>query len=185
MTPARPPQRRSTRGFAHAAALLAPDLRAAAEKRGFALARMLTHWTEIVGGETAALARPVKMTHGRGSLGGTLVLLVPGAAAPMVQMEAERIRRAVNAAYGYAAVARVRLTQSAPEGYAGFAEGHGPGPGRGAPPPTGAPPGAEAAEAAARTAAAGAADPALRAALEALGRAVLSRAAPDTEETRR
>ena len=169
MTRARTPFRRSTRGFAHAAALLAPDMRAAAEKRGFALARMLTHWTEIVGEDTARLARPVKMTYGRGSLGGTLVVLVPGAAAPMVQMQAERIRRAVNAAYGYAAVARVRLTQTAPEGHLGFAEA--------APPLDGTPPGTPdpaRAEAAARDAAAGAADPGLRAALEALGREVLS-----------
>ena len=177
-SPARPPARRSTRGFAHAASLLAPDMRAAAEKRGFALARMLTHWAEIVGEDAARLARPVKMTHGRGSLGGTLVLLVPGAAAPMVQMQAERIRRAVNAAYGYAAVARVRLTQTAPEGYLGFAEA--------APPLDGAPPGAPdraGAQSAARDAAAGTADPELRAALEALGRAVLSSTAHDAKET--
>lgn len=181
MSHPRPPARRSTRGFAHAAALLAPDMRAAAEKRGFALARMLTHWTEIVGAETAALARPVKMTHARGSLGGTLVLLVPGAAAPMMQMESERIRRAVNAAYGYAAVARIRLTQTAPEGHAGFAET--PAPLDGAPTGT-----ARAAEldAAAREAAAGTADPGLRAALEDLGRAVLARRTPtQTMETPR
>lgn len=178
MTRAAQPFRRRSRGFAHAAALLAPDLRAAAERRGFALARMLTHWTEIVGEDTARLARPVKMTHARGSLGGTLVLLVPGAAAPMVQMQSERIRRAVNAAYGYAAVGRVRLTQTAPEGYAGFAEA--------APPLTGTPPGApgpDAADAAARAAAAGTADPALRAALEDLGRAVIARAGPPPADT--
>ncbi len=166
MTRTRPPYRRPSRGFAHAAALLAPDMRAAAETRGFALARMLTHWTEIVGEDTARLARPVKMTHSRGSLGGTLLLLVPGAAAPMVQMQAERIRRSVNAAYGYAAVARVRLTQTAPEGHAGFAEA--------AAPLAGAPP-APSRDAEAAEAAAGIADPGLRAALESLGRAVLTR----------
>ncbi len=166
MTRTRPPYRRPSRGFAHAAALLAPDMRAAAETRGFALARMLTHWTEIVGEDTARMARPVKMTHSRGSLGGTLLLLVPGAAAPMVQMQAERIRRAVNAAYGYAAVARVRLTQTAPEGHAGFAEAA-------APPISGAPP-APSRDAEAAQVAAGIADPGLRAALESLGRAVLT-----------
>jgi hypothetical protein len=54
-------------------------LRAPAEKRGFAEARLLTHWEEIVGAEVASIALPLKITYGRG-FGGTLVLLTTGRA---------------------------------------------------------------------------------------------------------
>ena len=39
------PARRRMRGFEAAALLVAPDIRRGAEKRGFAVARLLTHWT--------------------------------------------------------------------------------------------------------------------------------------------
>ena len=157
------PYGRKARGFAQAGSLVGDRLQGASERRGFALSRLLTRWSEIVGEETAALARPLKVTHARGSLGGTLVLLVPGAAATLIQMKSEAIRRAVNAAYGYPAIAKVRLTQTAPEGFAAPERPEAP------PPPS------PEAEAAARALAEGTADPELRAALEELGRAVHSR----------
>ena len=157
------PYGRKPRGFAQAGSLVGDRLQIASERRGFALSRLLVRWTEIVGEETARLAKPLKITHGRSSLGGTLVLLVPGAASTLIQMKSEAIRRAVNAAYGYPAIAKVRLTQTAPEG---FAE-----PSLPAEPP---PPSPEA-EAEARALAEGTNDPQLRAALEELGRNVHSR----------
>ena len=78
-------------------------------------------------------------------------------------MKSEAIRRAVNAAYGYPAIAKVRLTQTAPEG---FSE-----PAMPAEPPAPSPE----AEAEARALAEGTHDPDLRAALEELGRNVHSR----------
>lgn len=68
-------------------------------KAGTAVARLLTHWgEEVVGPEIAAHARPVKISHGK-NLGATLTLLVAGARAPMIEMQAPRIRERVNACY--------------------------------------------------------------------------------------
>src|SRR5690606_14903173 len=74
------PPRRRMRGFEAAAQLVASRVKAAGETRGFAVARLLTHWTEVVGPEIAAHTRPVKISHGKG-IGATLTLLVPGAQA--------------------------------------------------------------------------------------------------------
>lgn len=117
------PSRRRMRGFESAAQLVAHRIKAVGERRGFASARLLTNWEEVVGPEIAALARPVKISHGKG-FGATLTLLVPGPHAPMLNMQLERIRERVNACYGFNAVARIVLTQTAPTGYAtasGFA----------------------------------------------------------------
>ena len=111
------PPRRRMRGFETAAALLARDLKAPAEKRGFGEAKLLTHWPEIVGEDLAAIARPVKITYGRG-FGGTLVVLTTGSNAPLLEIQKERIVERVNATYGYRAVAHVHITQTAPTGFA-------------------------------------------------------------------
>jgi hypothetical protein len=110
--------------------------------------------------------------YAREGFGATLTLLVAPAAAPVVQMQLPAIREKVNACYGYAAIARIALTQTAPDG---FAEGASPflrAPP--APPPRSPDPDPAAA---ARIAAAteGIADPRLRSALEALGRSILTR----------
>jgi hypothetical protein len=114
--PSEPPRRRK-RGFETAGALLAAALKAPAEKRGFGEAKLLTHWPEIVGEDIAAIARPVKITWGRG-FGGTLVLLTTGSNAPVLEMQKDRIAERVNATYGYRAVAHVHITQTAPTGFA-------------------------------------------------------------------
>ncbi|MBK5926271.1 DUF721 domain-containing protein [Rhodobaculum claviforme] len=148
-----------------------PPRRAAGEKRGFAVARLITHWDEIVGPDTARMARPVRLGWARGQrssgLGATLTLAVPGPAAPMVQMLAPRIIARVNAALGFAAVARVALAQGAeaPPAHAGLAEDAAPFTPRADP----------ALAQRACAVADGVRDPALRSALEALGRSVLSR----------
>ena len=111
-----PPPRRK-RGFEAAGALLDGSLKAPAEKRGFGEAKLLTHWAEIVGAETAAIARPVKITWSRG-FGGTLVLLTTGGHAPILEMQKDRIVERVNATYGYRAIAHVHITQTAPTGFA-------------------------------------------------------------------
>jgi hypothetical protein len=96
---------------------LAKDLRGPAEKRGFADARLLTHWPEIVGEAVAEIALPVKITHGRG-FGGTLVLLTTGGHAPVLEMQKEALVDKVNACFGYRAVSHVHITQTAPTGFA-------------------------------------------------------------------
>lgn len=107
----------TTRGFSRAATLLQKPIRSASESRGFAVSRVLTHWSEIVGRDISAMARPTDVSYRRGGLGGTLTLLVTGAQAPMVEMQKEKIREKVNACYGYNAIARVRITQTAPTGF--------------------------------------------------------------------
>lgn len=111
----------TTKGFARTSSLLQARIRKAGETRGFAVTRLLTHWAEVVGDDIAAIARPVDVNYGRnGGFGATLTLLTTGAQAPMLEMQKERIRERVNGVYGYNAIARIRITQTAP---VGFAEG--------------------------------------------------------------
>ena len=114
---------RRMRGFEAAAQLLTQRIRAAGESKGFAVARLLTHWDEIAGADTARITRPVKVHYGREGLGATLTLLVSAAHAPLVQMNLAKLVDRVNATYGYAAIARIALTQTATTG---FAEGQTP-----------------------------------------------------------
>ncbi|MBT8459046.1 MAG: DUF721 domain-containing protein [Boseongicola sp.] len=113
---------RRKRGFERASSLVAGRVRTASETRGFAVSRLLTHWDDIVGSDLCGLAKPIDIKYGK-SFGATLTLLVKGAEAPMVEMQKETIRERVNACYGYAAIQTVRLTQTAPRG---FAEGQEP-----------------------------------------------------------
>ncbi|MEM9784885.1 MAG: DUF721 domain-containing protein [Pseudomonadota bacterium] len=108
----------TTRGFSRAATLLQPRIRKASEERGFAVTRLLTHWAEVVGDATAQIATPVNVSYGRGGMGATLTLLTTGPQAPMLEMQKDQIREKVNACYGYRAISRVRITQTAPTGFA-------------------------------------------------------------------
>ncbi|WP_312525126.1 DUF721 domain-containing protein [Paracoccus sp. (in: a-proteobacteria)] len=111
------PAKRRMRGFEVASSLVAQRIRSVGETRGFAVARLLTNWAEVVGADIAARTRPVRISHGRG-MGATLTLLVQGAHAPLIEMELPRIREKVNACYGFNAVSRITLTQTAPTGFA-------------------------------------------------------------------
>ena len=113
-----PHANRRKRGFEPASSLLSKSIRKAGETRGFAVSRVLTHWEDIVGQDTARIARPVDVRYGRQGFGATLTVLVAGAQAPMLEMQKETIREKVNACYGYAAISRIRLTQSSPVGFA-------------------------------------------------------------------
>ena len=158
----------TTRGFSRAVSLMQKRIRGATESRGFAQSRVLTHWAEIVGEATAKIAHPVDVGYAKGGFGATLTVLTSGAQAPMLEMQKEQIRTKVNACYGYNAIARIRITQTAATG---FAEGqlafdHGPKTPRGPKPE-------------ARAAASDLAKPVenddLRTALEALGANVISK----------
>lgn len=112
-----PPRRSTTRGFKRTDSVLSDRIRRAGESRGFAVSRMLTHWTEIVGPEIAAIARPANISYGRGGFGATLTVLTTGPHAVMLEMQKQRLREKVNAVYGYNAIARVRISQTAPDGF--------------------------------------------------------------------
>ncbi len=115
--PTTPPSRRA-RGFETASKLVGRQIRDVGEARGFAVSRLLTHWAEIAGADIAATSRPIKISYGKGGLGANLTLLTTGAAGPMLQMQLPALREKVNACYGYNAIARITLTQTAPTGFA-------------------------------------------------------------------
>jgi hypothetical protein len=166
LTPPNPEHRR--RGFEPAFGLMKDAVRSAGESRGFAVARLLTHWAEVAGEEMARKTRPVRIGYGKGGMGATLTLLVKATEAPMVQMALPVLKERVNAVYGYAAISHIHLTQTAPlgfaEGQAEFAAAPKPVP---APDPV--------LQAKAGEAADGIADPALRSALEQLAQNILTR----------
>jgi len=165
-----PAKKGTTKGFKRSSALIDPQLRKVSEARGFAVSRVLTHWAEIAGAQIAAIARPVEVSYGRQGFGATLTVLTTGPQAPMLEMQKEALRERVNAAYGYNAIARIRITQTAATG---FAEGQVAFDG----PPKREKPAAPdpAATRAAHAIAAPVRDEGLRSALEALGRNVLSK----------
>lgn len=165
-----PTDGKPTRSFAQAGRLVERQIRAAGETRGFAVARVLTHWADIVGPDLAALMHPVDVRYGRdGGFGATLTVLCAGARAPLAEMRKNEVRMRVNAAYGYNAIARVRVTQTAAQG---FAEGQAAFGQRPATAPSALTPELQARAA---QSAAPIDDVALRAALETLAQNVLSR----------
>jgi hypothetical protein len=160
---------RRMRGFEAASGLLKERIRTAGEARGFAVTRLLTAWAEIVGADVAAITRPVKVGYAKGGMGATLTLLTTSANGPMVQMQLPAIKEKVNACYGYAAISRIVITQTAPSG---FAEGQA----EFTPAPKQTPAPDPAIKAQAHQAAKGVHDNALREALENLTQNFLSRA---------
>ena len=108
----------TTRGFTRTSSLLQKRIRRASESRGFSESRLLTHWAEIAGADIAKIARPVNVSYGRQGLGASLTVLTTGAQAPILEMQKEKLREKVNAVYGYNAISRIRITQTAPTGFA-------------------------------------------------------------------
>ena len=108
----------STYGFKQASGLVQGRIRAAGEARGFAQSRILTHWEEVAGADLAAVSRPVEISYARQGFGATLTVLTTGANAPVLEMQKEVLRARINAVYGYNAIARVRVTQTAATGFA-------------------------------------------------------------------
>ena len=162
------PGARRARGFSRAASLLEKRVRDAGARRGFAVTRLLTHWPEVAGPDIARIARPVEVSYGRGGMGATLTLLTTGANAPLLEMQKEHLRERVNAVYGYSAIRRIRITQTAPTGFAEGQAAFTPAPKADKTPPP------ECRQRAARVVD-GVSDQTLRAALETLGANILSR----------
>jgi hypothetical protein len=117
-SPTKLASKRGRRGFMQTGGILGNQIRKASEKRGFAETRLLTHWSEIAGESVARVAQPVKVNYSRQGIGATLTLLCTGANAPMLQMQLPQIKERVNGCYGYNAISRIQLTQTAPTGFA-------------------------------------------------------------------
>jgi hypothetical protein len=191
MPPTRPPSEPQTEParaprrfrFEPAGGLVSRQVRKAGETRGFAVARVLTHWAEVAGPDLARLCRPQRISYAKGGFGATLVVEAPGAAAPLVSMRLDALRERINAVYGYAAIARIQLVQggSAASAPPGLAEAQTPF--SGAPPLRSdnlAPPSSARlaqAQAVLNTLTDGVADPGLRAALDRLALNILGRSA--------
>lgn len=104
--------------------------RKAFEKYGFSTATLITDWATIAGAELAACSAPdrLKWPHrperseedaapraprdAKTRQGATLVLRVDGARALDVQYKARQIIERINAYFGYAAVAQLRIVQA-------------------------------------------------------------------------
>jgi hypothetical protein len=100
--------------------------RKAFEKYGFSTASLVTDWPAIAGTELAAYTAPERLKWprgvehseegaapaGKGRSGATLVLRVDGARAVDVQYKARQIIERINAYFGYAAVAELRIVQA-------------------------------------------------------------------------
>ena len=152
--------RPATRGPRQLGKLLPPELRKAFRARGFAEAGVLTEWPAIVGEDLAARSCPERL--GRD---GTLRVRLEGGAALEFQHLAPQILERIATFFGYRAVNRMTLVQ-------------GPLPPRRKParPSLRALDASE--EAALRARIADIEDPALKAALDRLGRAVLGTSRP-------
>jgi hypothetical protein len=146
------------------AELVAGILAPVSARRGFATADLVAAWPEVVGARTASCTRPERIAWPRdGSSrdeGGVLHLLVDGPRAVLIQHETDQIIERVNAFLGRRAITRVRLIQ----GHVAKALD--------APKP---PPGLDEAQEARLRGVVTGVDGDLRAALDRLGRGVLSR----------
>lgn len=100
--------------------------RKAFEKYGFSTATLITDWQPIVGAEMAAWTAPERLKWPRlagdgeaevensrrgGRAGATLVLRVDQARALDVQYKSKQIIERINAYFGYAAIAELRIIQ--------------------------------------------------------------------------
>jgi len=94
-------------------------VRPAFERYGFATADLLSNWRHYAGDEFAACTAPEKLTWPRhpadgdaGAAGATLLLRVSGARALEVQHKLPLLMDRINAAFGYRAIASIRLLQA-------------------------------------------------------------------------
>ena len=110
------PDKRSGR-FKRTSELLRRTINEASEGRGFSETRLLTHWSTFVGIGLAEKTYPVKISFASGGLGATLTILTTGPHALELEMLKHQIKEKVNAAYGYNAVARIKITQTAETGF--------------------------------------------------------------------
>jgi len=110
--------KRKRKGFVQTGGLLAAQIRSIGGARGFAETRLLTQWAEIAGPDLASITRPGKVNYRREGMGATLALECDGAHGPEVQMQLPALMGRINAAYGYAAISDIRITQVQQRGFA-------------------------------------------------------------------
>jgi len=89
-----------------------PDVtRSALARRGFAAARVIADWAEIVGPALAETSIPERLVRGRSADSATLVVRVRPAAALELQHWMPQVIERLNGYFGFRAVGRIRLIQ--------------------------------------------------------------------------
>ncbi|MGC6484792.1 MAG: DUF721 domain-containing protein [Candidatus Puniceispirillales bacterium] len=89
--------------------LISPALR----RRGISLSRIVTEWQSIAG-EAATWSEPAMIRFPEGeSRNGTLTVSIRSGRGPEMQMLTPMIIEGCNAVFGYAAIGRISITQSA------------------------------------------------------------------------
>lgn len=91
--------------------LISPALR----KRGFSLSKIILHWPQIAG-PAADWSLPVDLTFPRGTTAkATLTLSIRSGRGPEAISQSALLCEAINARYGYQAVARIKVRQDLAE----------------------------------------------------------------------
>ena len=93
------------------AAATRPLTAVALRRRGFFEAVIVNRWRNIVGEEHSGWCVPDRISYPRGRQGATLHLLVPGARATELQHLEPLILERVNTTFGYDAIARIAILQ--------------------------------------------------------------------------
>lgn len=96
------------------------SIRAVAEKlarqtvgaKGAAVLGLSQEWKQIAGPTLSRLCWPAKVTKGRNGMNGTLVLFVRGAGAAELHAGRQQLIQRINAFYGFAAIAHVKMIQA-------------------------------------------------------------------------
>lgn len=119
----KPEQRRRnapTRLSAELPALTRTAFRNSAGGRGFAEAGLITEWASVVGPTVAKLSQPLQIAFPKGARkGGVLTVACTGAAALELQHLTPQVLERINAHFGYAAIAEIRIRQGGVAGSGG------------------------------------------------------------------
>ena len=110
----RKPRERRSRGLLSVAVEIDALVSPIAKRQGFAMVNLMQAWPEIIGSELARQCRPQRLTRGPEGRDGTLHLGVSGPLALELQHLTPQLLERINAHYGYRAVARIALHQTAP-----------------------------------------------------------------------
>ena len=92
--------------------MIDPMIEPSARSRGFAIARIVSHWHDIIG-DMSYWCRPDALSFPRDSrTDGTLRLEIASGRGPQAQAMSDVIIDRVNANFGYRAISRISLVQS-------------------------------------------------------------------------
>lgn len=110
-SPGRPAARLG--GSRQVARFLPALARKAYRKYGFTESSVITRWPEIVGAQLAARTAPAKVAFPQGRRhGGTLHIIAEAGGAVELQHLESLVTERINGFYGYAAIARIAITQA-------------------------------------------------------------------------